>query len=118
MHQTFPKPPPRKPKRRKALARRSEKAQDFADELNEITPDLLARAHGICEICRTGPCEHRHHKLRRGQGGKNDLANLLFLCHGCHDRVHKYPSVSYAEGWLLKRSTSGLAYGDPMGYGC
>jgi 5-methylcytosine-specific restriction endonuclease McrA len=81
----------------------SEKRKAYQDELDEITPALLARAHGICEICRSLPCEHRHHKLRRSQGGKNTLDNLLFLCHGCHFGVHEFPSFAYANDWLRRR---------------
>jgi 5-methylcytosine-specific restriction endonuclease McrA len=115
-HQTFPKPEPKPKKRRKPLRARSERAISYAAELDEITPLLLARCHRICEICGAAPVEHRHHRLRRGQGGKNTLSNLMGLCNGCHTTVHRYPSASYDRGWLLRRKEVDAV--ERVGYSC
>lgn len=32
---------------------------------------------------------HVHHKIPRATGGKDDVANLIELCPGCHDALHK-----------------------------
>ena len=85
----------------RVLVKRSDKAQDFADELDAVTPALLERAGYRCEICRYNRIEHRHHRLRRSQGGTNDLTNLLALCGVCHGYVHANPTESYRQGWLL-----------------
>ena len=81
-----------------------DRAISFKDELDEMTPLLTARSRGICEICGYKQAVHRHHRLRRGQGGKNELANLLHLCSTCHDSVHAHPSRSYEDGTLLRRT--------------
>jgi 5-methylcytosine-specific restriction endonuclease McrA len=104
-HQTFPKPGPKPKRRRRPLNPLSERRIKYQDELDALTPALLARCSGICEICGAAGASHRHHKLRRGQGGKNTMANILMLCDGCHFAVHEFPSVSYANGWLLRKNT-------------
>jgi 5-methylcytosine-specific restriction endonuclease McrA len=90
-------------KRRKPLRPRSERRIAFEEELDARTPALIARSRGICELCGWGVAIHRHHRMRRSQGGTNDLENLLHLCRACHDTVHAYPALSYDRGWLLRR---------------
>lgn len=58
---------------------------------------------GRAECC-TGRAEHRHHRLRRSQGGTDDATNTLDVCRSCHDLIHARPSLAYAHGWLLRRS--------------
>lgn len=82
---------------------RSQRAISYADELQALTPALIARAHGLCEICGYRGGTVRHHRLRRGQGGKNTLANLLLLCETDHSMVHANPQKSYEKGWLIRR---------------
>jgi hypothetical protein len=98
-------------KRKRGLVRRSSKARSFADELDAITPALLERAHYRCEACRTGPVEHRHHRLRRSQGGTNELGNLMALCNDCHEFIHRNPALAYEWGWLI-RGNSGDVVSD------
>lgn len=90
-------------KRRKALRPRSERRIAYEAELDAATPALEARSRGLCEICGVTPAVERHHRLRRSQGGLNELGNLLHLCRYCHGVVHRYPGLSYERGWLLKR---------------
>lgn len=80
----------------------SEKRKDVADELDAVTAALLQRSMGRCEICWDAPAWHRHHRLRQSQGGDNSLENLLHLCWNCHEFVHRYPALSYEQGWLLR----------------
>ena len=100
-------------KRRKALRSRSERREAFEAELDAITPLLRARSEGVCELCLAAPATVRHHRLRRSQGGLNELWNLLHLCDICHSLVHGHPSLSYERGWLLRRG--GLTVGHPWG---
>jgi HNH endonuclease len=121
-------------KRSKPLRAKSERRLAFEAELDALTDALYARAGRICEICRHAEihplcvdcrgrrmadwCEgcvglleagllgHRHHRLRRGQGGRNTMANLLALCVACHSTVHRYPDLSFERGWLLHPSTT------------
>jgi 5-methylcytosine-specific restriction endonuclease McrA len=76
----------------------------FSEELNEIRPLVQARANGICEVCHFAPLAHIHHKLRRSQGGGNELSNLLGVCLDCHDFIHRHPEQSYMKGYLRKRT--------------
>jgi hypothetical protein len=85
------------------LAPRSKKADAFAVELDAITPLLVLRSHGLCEVCLRALATHRHHRLRRSQGGTNDLDNLLYVCSNCHELIHHYPDLSYEQGWLLRK---------------
>lgn len=60
-----------------------------------------------CEVGRIGVCSgraaHRHHRLRRSQGGTDDPSNTLDVCSPCHQLIHERPSLAYAHGWLLRR---------------
>lgn len=47
------------------------------------------RERGFCENCgTTGGGFEVHHKLRRGQGGGDELDNLACLCQDCHRAFH------------------------------
>lgn len=78
------------------------RAVAFNDELAEMRPLVIARAHGLCECCGEMVGTVVHHKRRRSQGGTNDLANLMLLSDEHHRRIHEYPAQSYEMGWLLK----------------
>ena len=94
-----------KPLKRKArISPRSGKQQSYQEELEEMRPLVMARALHVCEKCRAMPAVVIHHKLRRSQGGTNDLGNLMALCLDCHNEIHEYPAWSYEKGWLLRRS--------------
>lgn len=88
-------------KRRKPIRSRSERRIAFEAELDAITPALCARSGGVCEICGESAATERHHRLRRSQGGLNELENLLHLCRYDHGLVHRYPALSFERGWLL-----------------
>lgn len=94
-------------KRHKSLKAISDKRRAYLDELQEVLPALWARSGGVCEVCRSAPAVHPHHRLRRSQGGKNDLDNLLAVCAEDHRLIHDHPEYSYAQGWLVRRK--GLA---------
>lgn len=91
-------------------------------ELNEL---LEVRSKGRCEIrgiihanrprlaaegvkppACNGQWQHRHHKLRAGQGGDWDAENILVGCFPCHEWVHAHPTLSYAMGLLIKMSAN------------
>lgn len=86
------------------MAARSEKGQDFADELAEVRPIIEARSGCVCECGCGRAAEALHHRLRRSQGGTNDPENLAHLAHVCHRRIHAHPAESYANGMLLRRN--------------
>jgi 5-methylcytosine-specific restriction endonuclease McrA len=93
-------------KRRKPIRSRSERRDRFDAELDAITPALTARSRGRCEICRVSDAVVRHHRLRRSQGGVNELWCLLHLCNACHLMVHAQPALSYDRGWLIRGLTA------------
>jgi hypothetical protein len=93
--------------RRKGLRRISPEKRAFLDELDAITPALLERSHGVCEILVSAKChywgEHRHHVLPVSDGGKNLLTNLLHICLECHDWIHnQHPIEAREAGWLAR----------------
>ena len=84
---------------------RSPKAARFARELHKVTPALVARSGGKCELSHLEGCEGppvRHHKLMRSHGGTNELANLLFICDRHHNFLHANPALAYSEGWIIR----------------
>jgi hypothetical protein len=60
-----------------------------------------ARIEGVCE----GRAIHRHHILRRSQGGSDGASNTVDICNGCHHYIHGHPAWSYENGWLRRRAT-------------
>ena len=91
----------------------TKKFDEFAKELNEVTPALVERAKGVCEVhtvkCGEGMSMlHRHHRLTRAHGGTNELDNLLLACDGCHTYIHHNPRESYEKGWMVRGN--GIAF--------
>lgn len=70
---------------------------------------VYERSGGRCEASVAGVCEGRgtnaHHKQMRGQGGKDDPENLLWVCGsgttGCHGWIHANPTQAIALGLLV-----------------
>ena len=91
-------------KRTQMKRRRSSRVDAFARELQKITPALVARAGGRCELADEscdGPF-HRHHRKLRGQGGDNQIDNLLLVCDHHHRFIHANPALSYEAGYLIR----------------
>lgn len=69
------------------------------------------RAAGRCEAqvwaadC-TGRAEHALHMQLRSQGGSDDPANLLAVCHRCHRWIHDNPAAAQGLGLLRRREAS------------
>jgi hypothetical protein len=95
------------------LRKRSKRVAAFDRELDRLTPALLARANGQCEIRVTGVCLgglnrgfSRHHRQPRGKGGPNTMANVVIACGdgtvGCHGYIEHHREESYAKGWLVR----------------
>ncbi len=63
---------------------------------------LRTRCNGVCEVCGERPAEHPHHKLRRSQGGKHTLDNLLCVDAICHRQIHDNPAWAYDQGYMIR----------------
>jgi hypothetical protein len=91
----------------KPLPKHSKGHLEYAKALDAITPELVQRALGQCEANIADVCQsqgaHRHHRKRRSQGGSNDLANIILVCHACHGAIHEHPKWSRDHGLLLSR---------------
>lgn len=49
---------------------------------------------GECAICGNPENLEIHHVVPRAEGGTNDIANLLPLCHECHCAIHKMKKIN------------------------
>lgn len=71
-----------------------------------VKKEVRERSGGRCEVRVPGVCTGRgeqvHHVILRGQGGPDELWNLLDACAACHRYVHDHPAESYENEWLRK----------------
>lgn len=96
-------------KRTAIKPRKSTAKAEYDAELDRLTPYIIARAGGQCELRIPGVCKGgralmaRHHRQMRSQGGPNTPANVKYICDlGCHAWIHKHVERSYLMGWLVK----------------
>ena len=90
--------------RRTALRQVSAKKAARNETWATIRADVLARDMGcrgqaILDVRCGGPVDV-HHIRRRGQGGTDELDNLIALCRSCHAWVHDHPDRARAIGLL------------------
>ena len=78
----------------------------------KIAETVLGRAKGYCERC--GVPSHDlalHHRKLKSRGGKDEVANLVAVCHKCHnlgtESIHLNPKKATDKGWMVS------AYQDP-----
>lgn len=66
----------------------SEKGQ--SKRWNQLRAETIARDGGKCVICDLSQWEKLavHHILPRRCDGKDELPNLMTVCHSCHMRIH------------------------------
>lgn len=55
----------------------------------------------IAHVC-TGRAEHRHHRLRRGQGGGDEWENTIDACSACHSWIHNHIAIANENGWIVR----------------
>ena len=88
--------------------RRSSRKRKALGVPKPIRDQVLARDQGcralrlVPEIRCFGPIDP-HHVLRRSQGGKDTVENLIAVCRAHHDWIHQHPAKSYSLD-LLRRS--------------
>ena len=95
--------------KRSPIRRKSKKQVRFDFDLDEITPDLYARAESSCELMIPNVCAgsgnlHRHHRRSRRvrrDGLANDLSNLLLVCQPCHALIHHERTWAKDHGFII-----------------
>lgn len=73
-----------------------------------IRTALRERCGGYCEACGWPLPDNEwaaHHRLRKAQGGKDTMDNLVALHHHCHNivpgSVHQEPQMAFSRGLLV-----------------
>lgn len=81
----------------------------------EIADLVLQRAKNHCERC--GKYDNQpalHHRKLRSQGGKDEVANLVAVCHHCHNlgthSIHLNPEKAKLKGWIVPSFADPLLY--------
>lgn len=73
-----------------------------------VKSQIVARSNGQCEArldgC-AGAGHHLHHVLRRSQGGKETVDNLIHVCWTCHNTIHANPADALERGLLARKQT-------------
>ena len=73
------------------LKKISSKQKERNRQLAQIKPPI----DGRCQEC--GNVDWRslakHHRIRRSQGGSDDVGNLVWLCGKCHSKEHGIKEV-------------------------
>jgi 5-methylcytosine-specific restriction protein A len=64
----------------------------------DVVAEVLLRANGICEACRTpapfirrkdkSPYLEVHHRKPLADGGEDTVANAVAVCPNCHRQAH------------------------------
>jgi HNH endonuclease len=73
----------------------------------EIIDMVKERAKGYCEVC--GKPEQAsmalHHRKLKSRGGKDEVSNLIRICHKCHNlgtkSIHMNPMDAENKGWMV-----------------
>ena len=86
------------------LPRVGKKSRADRAVLSITTREVATRSQGWCEFTIPGICKrrasHMHHRKSR-RYGDHSPANLVHICHACHDYAHAHPVRSYTNGWLV-----------------
>ena len=66
---------------------------------------VMKRDGWRCQICGSGRNLQVHHKQLRSQQGLDDELNLISLCAGCHERLHRPPLKKEIGKVVIPRSS-------------
>lgn len=73
----------------------------------KIVEIVQQRANGYCEVCggiARGNAALHHRKLR-SRGGKDEVSNLIYIHHECHNlgtnSIHLNPAMAEDKGWMV-----------------
>lgn len=109
---------PKEPKRRKAIAQRSDKMQAFYEEQRiPLVQAVLARALGRCEVVSPwhervsdwNPVDVDEIATRGREGGimaegVNTMENCVAMCRRCHEAKSTDPQWFIEHGYLVPAS--------------
>jgi 5-methylcytosine-specific restriction endonuclease McrA len=59
------------------------------ESYKQLCHRVLKRDSWQCQICGSGQKLQVHHKQLRSQQGSDDDLNLITLCAGCHEGLHR-----------------------------
>ena len=65
------------------------------------------RAAGYCEVCGSPALESMalHHRKLKSRGGKDTVANLIYVHHSCHNlgsySIHLNPEIATKKGYMV-----------------
>ena len=66
-----------------------------------VRMDVIERDDGTCQWCEVpGGALDCHHVIRRSQGGKDSIGNLVAVHRLCHSYIHEHPSEAKSRGFL------------------
>ena len=73
-------------------------------DISEKTRDAVLKRDGYeCQICRRKDMLHLHHLIKRKNGGKHNLDNLITLCASCHRHIET-GDIEHATNTCLKNA--------------
>jgi 5-methylcytosine-specific restriction endonuclease McrA len=86
--------------KRSRLRRTSKKRATQNRAYSKLRKEFLLRRL-YCDICKTKPVSHVHHKDGREGLLLVDLSKWMALCFDCHRRVHANPKWARDQGYLI-----------------
>ena len=77
----------------------------FLRDFEDAKPIVSARSKGWCEV---DGCDRYavvfHHRAGRKGTGVNHPDMILHCCDSCHRAIHASPSMSFALGYMVRRT--------------
>lgn len=94
------------PGRHRLAARAKRNSKQLPPVGPNVRQALLERQNGCCPHCDRPmriEAAHVHHRLKRSQGGTNDMDNLLLVEATHHQDIHANVARSYELGHMVRR---------------
>ncbi len=73
----------------KGLQPKRPRVQLNPEAYKQLCRQIMNRDGWRCQICGSRTNLQVHHKLLRSQQGADDDSNLITLCAGCHEVLHR-----------------------------
>jgi hypothetical protein len=101
--------------RRRSLLPSAREAAGLGGGPSRLTREVVLERDGFCCVaCGLGGGLQPHHRIPVGRGGSSDLqvhavVNLISVCPGCHDGLHRNPMLAGQVGLLVARDVDPVA---------